>query len=163
MTKKEFPSVIQVVSVDNEGYYTGMIDAHISPLQAEEGVYNYPAGTAFDSKGGVVKPPKGFKKNQVARFIEDVWVFEDIQVDPVVVQENKEYVCVETSLTAEEIAVNTRNKLLKDSDYVVMVAYERGVKVPREWVVYRQMLRDLTNQQGYPTNIQWPVKPSDSI
>ena len=28
-----------------------------------------------------------------------------------------------------------------------------------EWGVYRQSLRDLTTQEGFPFNIEWPVAP----
>lgn len=27
------------------------------------------------------------------------------------------------------------------------------------WAIYRQALRDITNQTGFPNNIEWPVKP----
>jgi len=28
------------------------------------------------------------------------------------------------------------------------------------WAVYRQALRDVTDQEGFPTDINWPVEPS---
>lgn len=27
------------------------------------------------------------------------------------------------------------------------------------WAFYRQCLRDITNQEGFPTNVVWPEKP----
>lgn len=27
------------------------------------------------------------------------------------------------------------------------------------WVTYRQALRDITNQESFPTNVAWPVRP----
>jgi two-component sensor histidine kinase len=29
----------------------------------------------------------------------------------------------------------------------------------QEWAVYRQNLRDITSQSGYPFNVIWPTKP----
>lgn len=52
-----------------------------------------------------------------------------------------------------------RNARLTECDFVVTAAYERGEPVPAEWVSYRQALRDLPNQKGFPSTINWPVKP----
>lgn len=60
---------------------------------------------------------------------------------------------VETAMREE------RNRLLAESDWVVSKAYEVQNPVPDEWVEYRQKLRDVTSQQGYPYNITWPKKP----
>lgn len=27
------------------------------------------------------------------------------------------------------------------------------------WATYRQALRDITNQESFPTNVAWPVRP----
>ena len=29
-----------------------------------------------------------------------------------------------------------------------------------EWQTFRQALRDITTQSGFPTNVTWPTKPS---
>jgi hypothetical protein len=52
-----------------------------------------------------------------------------------------------------------RNSLLQGSDVAVLRAYESGVPVSAEWVAYRQALRDIPQQPGFPDNIQWPTKP----
>lgn len=52
-----------------------------------------------------------------------------------------------------------RNGLLQACDLVVIRSYEAGVPVPAEWVAYRQALRDVPQQPGFPENITWPVKP----
>lgn len=52
-----------------------------------------------------------------------------------------------------------RNYLLQDSDWVVSRSYENGESVPTDWVVYRQALRDVTAQPGFPYNVIWPTKP----
>ena len=52
-----------------------------------------------------------------------------------------------------------RNRLLAESDWVVAKAAEVQSPVPPEWGAYRQQLRDVTAQQGFPFNVVWPTKP----
>jgi hypothetical protein len=49
-----------------------------------------------------------------------------------------------------------RNKLLKESDWT-QVADAPVDKAA--WATYRQALRDITEQAGFPNNINWPTKP----
>lgn len=51
-----------------------------------------------------------------------------------------------------------RDALLQDSDWVVSRAYERGEHVPVDWAAYRQLLRDVTLQDGFPYSVIWPTK-----
>jgi hypothetical protein len=52
-----------------------------------------------------------------------------------------------------------RDDALIRSDVAVLRAYEAGVPVSAEWVAYRQALRDIPQQPGFPDSIQWPTKP----
>lgn len=54
---------------------------------------------------------------------------------------------------------SSRDKLLADCDWVVVKAFESGQSVPAAWGTYRQALRDITKQIGFPTTIDWPVMP----
>lgn len=73
-------------------------------------------------------------------------------------------------LTAEELAERDaqetrsvrreRDTLLWQSDWVVVRAYESGEPVPAEWLSYRQALRDITTQEGFPYSVVWPVSPN---
>lgn len=56
-----------------------------------------------------------------------------------------------------------RDKLLSDSDWVVISSLERGKLVPQDWVDYRQDLRDIPFQQGFPYDVILPVKPLTKI
>lgn len=52
-----------------------------------------------------------------------------------------------------------RDRLLSESDYYVMPDYpatEDGLLAVR---AYRQALRDVTNQAGFPVSVTWPDKP----
>jgi hypothetical protein len=53
----------------------------------------------------------------------------------------------------------TRDALLAESDWIVIMHTERGTNIPAEWEIYRQSLRDITAQPGFPHNVTWPTKP----
>lgn len=55
-------------------------------------------------------------------------------------------------------ARDSRDKLLAECDWVAIKALELSQAVPNNWAVYRQALRDLPQQEGFPTTINWPVK-----
>lgn len=79
---------------------------------------------------------------------------------------------------AAELARSIRDKLLADSDKE-MVLDRMGLQVPEgssfavwldflrklgealvnEWSAYRQKLRDIPQQEGFPFNIEWPTSP----
>jgi len=52
-----------------------------------------------------------------------------------------------------------RDRLLTESDWVTIRATDTGTAVPTEWQTYRQALRDITEQTGFPEDIEWPEKP----
>jgi len=54
-----------------------------------------------------------------------------------------------------------RDTLLSDSDWVIIKATDTGTPIPTAWQEYRQQLRDVTTQLGYPFNIVWPTKPEN--
>ena len=49
-----------------------------------------------------------------------------------------------------------RNKLLSESDWT-MVPDSPVNKIA--WAEYRQALRDITDQEGFPQDVVWPVAP----
>lgn len=56
--------------------------------------------------------------------------------------------------TASDMVRENRNLLLKLSDNEVWPDH-----VPDAWRTYRQALRDLPQQEGFPNNVTWPTKP----
>jgi hypothetical protein len=49
-----------------------------------------------------------------------------------------------------------RNQLLTASDWTQIP----DCTVDKQaWATYRQALRDITNQSGFPTDVVWPTKP----
>ena len=65
---------------------------------------------------------------------------------------------LETEQPAKEARAK-RDRLLSESDWVTIRATDTGTPVPTEWQTYRQALRDITEQTGFPENIEWPEKP----
>lgn len=49
-----------------------------------------------------------------------------------------------------------RDSLLSASDWTQLpdAPVDRAA-----WAVYRQALRDITSQEGFPTDVVWPIKP----
>ena len=60
---------------------------------------------------------------------------------------------------ASESARSQRDRLLTESDWVTIRATDTGDPVPTEWVDYRQALRDIPEQTGFPEEIEWPQEP----
>ena len=59
----------------------------------------------------------------------------------------------EQKLTVRE----KRNKLLKETDWMAM----SDVTMSTEWANYRQALRDVPSQAGFPNTITWPDEPEE--
>ena len=51
----------------------------------------------------------------------------------------------------------TRNDKLKETDWTQGKDIPDAVSQP--WAVYRQALRDVPSQSGFPWDVQWPVQP----
>ena len=56
--------------------------------------------------------------------------------------------------TAESVR-SQRNNLLAETDWM---ALSDNTLTP-EWAAYRQALRDITEQAGFPENVTWPTQP----
>ena len=52
-----------------------------------------------------------------------------------------------------------RNKILSDTDHLIQSDYPISDEKKQEIKVYRQALRDIPQQDGFPDNIVWPEKP----
>lgn len=67
---------------------------------------------------------------------------------------------------ADEISVKTqfyrteRNKMLADSDWTQLPDSPLTDAKKAEWATYRQALRDITDQAGFPLDITVPVPPA---
>lgn len=57
---------------------------------------------------------------------------------------------------ATEIALALRTQLLVNSDWTQLPDVPLSAEKKAQWATYRQALRDITNQSGFPDNINWP-------
>lgn len=64
--------------------------------------------------------------------------------------------------TDEEYAAEARerrNLLIAETDYLAMPDYPLDKEKKAAVLAYRQALRDVPEQEGFPRQIDWPVKP----
>ena len=52
-----------------------------------------------------------------------------------------------------------RDKLLMSSDYIMCADSPFTAEQKNAWMAYRQNLRDIPEQTGFPYDINWPEKP----
>jgi len=72
-----------------------------------------------------------------------------------VVNKNQDQIAADTVSKSVEVR-EQRNRLLTESDWTQVL----DAPVDRTaWSTYRQALRDITAQEGFPWDITWPVKP----
>jgi hypothetical protein len=61
----------------------------------------------------------------------------------------------------ESAALEKRKQLLIETDYTEFPSTRSRMSAEEisKWETYRQALRDITKQQGFPWDPQWPTKP----
>lgn len=67
-----------------------------------------------------------------------------------------------TELSDEAVAYNVRvqrNQLLAQTDWTQLSDVQFSNELSEAWRTYRQALRDITAQSGFPKNILWPIDP----
>jgi Phage tail assembly chaperone protein len=84
-----------------------------------------------------------------------VWTQVWVETDKYTDEELASYNAKKEEEKKEEVR-DIRNSLLSSSDWTQVT--DSPVN-KTEWAIYRQALRDVTAQQGFPFNVQWPVKP----
>lgn len=68
----------------------------------------------------------------------------------------------ELDAIAADVARQNRASLLAEVDAIAGNALRWADLTPdqqAEWAVYRQSLLNITDQEGFPQNIAWPIKP----
>lgn len=75
----------------------------------------------------------------------------------------KQYKIVEIpEPTTEEVAAQVRaqrDSMIAQTDYLMMSDYPISAEDKALVEAYRQALRDIPEQEGFPSNVQWPVVP----
>lgn len=73
---------------------------------------------------------------------------------------NGEFVKQETAISDEHLSANARgirNSLLTASDWTQLPDVPKDTR--KKWADYRQKLRDISSQPGFPASVVWPEKP----
>ena len=70
-------------------------------------------------------------------------------IDPVVKEEMR------LAYLSEQVR-QERAALLAATDWLAL----SDVTMSEAWATYRQALRDITTQEGFPASVDWPVKPN---
>jgi Phage tail assembly chaperone protein len=106
-----------------------------------------------------------FSMRQGVEQIEGKWytkyilgpIFTDNE-DATAVEQEAAYIAQKDAAQAESVR-SQRAQLLKDSDWTQLddTPFDNAKKMA--WANYRQALRDIPDQAGFPWDIQWPDKP----
>ncbi len=88
-------------------------------------------------------------------------VFTDTTIEGVTktaAEHEAEYKAMKDAEQAKSVR-QSRDVKLAESDWRVIKALESNTPQDFEWAAYRQALRDITAQSGFPWTIDWPVNP----
>lgn len=131
-----------VYSYNQDGYFVGTDFAFPDPMTPGE--YLIPAQATN-------VPPPVFKQNERAKWNGEEWEIEAI-VPP----------APEPAPSQEELAAQARsdrNALLAESDWTQLPDVPFTLTEREHWRTYRQALRDVPQQEDFPTTINWPTAP----
>jgi hypothetical protein len=73
--------------------------------------------------------------------------------------DTRRWVASPTVLAVANAARTERDARLAACDWVTVRALELGEEIPADWLAYRQALRDVPLQPGFPSAIDWPAPP----
>lgn len=127
---------MQVYQTDSDGFFIYPVSADRDPLVEDNWLI---------PRGCITTKPPELKEGQKAKWTGKAWTI--VEPDP--------EVQVEPVDPSEEVR-SKRNYKLTKSDWT-QVADAPVDKTA--WAEYRQKLRDIPQQSGFPTEVDWPVKP----
>jgi len=126
---------MKVYQTDAQGYFVGVTTADVDPLNPTE--WLIPAGC-------VVAAPHDAPDGSRVKWDGSQWVNEVIPVEP------------EPESTPQDVLVRSeRDSLLAATDWTA----NSDVTMSDAMREYRQALRDVPQQAGFPHDVVWPTKP----
>lgn len=131
-----------VYQLDSNGYSVGVTEADECPL--EPGVYLIPAGC-------VETPPPVLQEGLRARWTGEAWTVETVPAAEAPPSDAQEAEALATEMRAR------RTLLLTACDFTQLPDAPGDTAA---WAAYRQGLRDITTQAGFPAAINWPAPPT---
>jgi hypothetical protein len=130
---------MNVYQTDVDGVFVGITTADQDPMDASN---------TLTPAGCVETAPPSTTDEQLARWDGSAWAVEDIPAPEANPDDGPVDLAV---LTRAE-----RNSLLTASDWTQV---EDSPVSKTAWASYRQSLRDITSQAGFPHTVVWPTKP----
>ena len=132
--------------------FLGIDPVLAAPAPAASGEYK------VVSRNGVVQDALG---NWVFAWVERDMFADYVDEDGVTVTKasQEEAYTAHKDAEAATAARAERDKLIASCDWMAIKAFEGGTTVSTEWATYRQALRDVSAQAGFPNDITWPEKP----
>lgn len=91
--------------------------------------------------------------NDTPQYVNGEWV-----IDWNIVEKDQAWMDTELEQQKQKVRAE-RDKLLAETDWVSVRAFDTNTSVDTAWSQYRQELRDVTAQDGFPWNVVWPQKP----
>lgn len=98
-------------------------------------------------------------KNEIY-FYEENSAFLQEGLIPITEDELREIQAAKAAERAPEEIRMQRDALLEETDLIIIRCAEAGEPVPEAWKAYRQALRDVPEQAGFPEAVTWPEKPA---
>ena len=132
--------------------FLGIDPVLAAPAPAASGEYK------VVSRNGVTQDANG---NWVQAWVERDMFADYVDEDGVTVTKAEQEQAYTATKDAEAAtaARATRDGLIASCDWMAIKAFEAGTTVSTEWATYRQALRDVSAQEGFPNDITWPEKP----
>ena len=131
---------MNVYQTDTQGYFVGVTTADPDPLNPTE--WLIPAGC-------VTEAPADAPEGSRAKWTGSAWAMEVISVEPATDEPEP--------IPQDVLVRGERDSLLTASDWTQVADAPVDQAA---WSSYRQALRDIPQQAGFPDNITWPQEPS---
>jgi hypothetical protein len=90
---------------------------------------------------------------QAPALVNNVWT-----VSRIAVAKDQAQIDNETAQAAANVRAD-RDRRIAETDWMVIKHLELNENIPGVWEVYRQALRDVPAQAGFPWEVTWPEKP----
>lgn len=133
--------------------------------QAEEWVNAHGADIVFEGPQATDGTVYQYSMRQGVEQLDGKWytkyilgpVFTDNE-DATAAEQEAAYKAMKDAEQAKSVR-EQRDQKLKNTDWRVIKALENNQAQDFDWAAYRQALRDVPSQEGFPWQIQWPVEP----
>ena len=119
-------------------------------------IETYKLDAIFEGAQPQITPPYETVVRQGIEEIDGKW-FKKYVIGPIFNNEEDEKAYkLRIDIKASEDIRKTRNNLISESDWMAC----SDVVMSDEWKDYRQALRDIPEQEGFPHSVDWPTQPS---